>query len=62
MVIRTVIGDDGAYAPEEVAVLVSAYENTLKEIGWVEREDPLTLMIARKIMGLRGIEWVILGA
>jgi len=48
VVIRTFIRDEGAYAPDEVAILVS-YESALQEIG-LEREDPLAFMIARKVI------------
>jgi len=51
VVIRTFIRDEGAYAPDEVAILVSAYESALQEIG-LEREDPLAFTIARKVIAL----------
>jgi hypothetical protein len=51
VVIRTFIRDEGAYAPDEVEILISAYESALQEIG-LEREDPLALMIARKVIAL----------
>jgi hypothetical protein len=38
-------------------VLVAAYEATLKELGLVERDDPLTQLVAKKIieLGERGV-------
>ena len=39
-----------AFGPEEITVLVAAYERTLKKLGVVERGDPLTEMIAKKII------------
>ena len=46
-----------AYSPEEIAVLVAAYEATLKKLRLVDRDDPLTQMIAKKIIELaeRGV-------
>jgi hypothetical protein len=38
------------FEPEQVATLVAAYEGTLKKLSLVERDDPLTQMIARKII------------
>ena len=36
--------------PEQIRSLVAAYEKTLRKIGLVDREDPITEMIARKIV------------
>jgi hypothetical protein len=36
--------------PEEIARLTMAYEETLRTIGLVDRNDPITEMIARKII------------
>jgi hypothetical protein len=46
-----------AFSPEEIAVLVVAYESTLKKLRLVDRNDPLTQMIAKKVIELaeRGI-------
>jgi hypothetical protein len=43
--------------PEEVSVLTDAYERTLRKLSLVDRNDPLTELIARKIieLGQRGI-------
>jgi hypothetical protein len=43
--------------PEEIARLTTAYEETLRTIGLVDRNDPITEMIARKIIeiGQRGV-------
>jgi len=43
--------------PEEVARLTTAYEETLRTIGLVDRNDPMTEMIAKKIIeiGQRGV-------
>jgi hypothetical protein len=36
--------------PERIAELVEAYQITLKKLGMVERDDPMTQMIAKKII------------
>ena len=36
--------------PEQIRSLVAAYEKTLRKIGLVDRDDPITEMIARKIV------------
>jgi hypothetical protein len=43
--------------PDEIARLTTAYEQTLRTIGLVDRNDPITEMIARKIIeiGQRGV-------
>lgn len=43
--------------PEEIAVLTEAYEATLKKLRLVDRSDPITQLIAQKIIeiGQRGI-------
>jgi hypothetical protein len=42
---------------EEISVLTDAYERTLRKLSLVDRNDPLTELIARKIieLGQRGI-------
>ena len=42
--------------PEEIAVLAEAYEHTLRKLNLVERSDPITQLIAKKIIeiGQRG--------
>jgi hypothetical protein len=43
--------------PEEIAILTDAYERTLRTLSVVDRNDPLTEMIARKVieLGQRGV-------
>jgi DNA integrity scanning protein DisA with diadenylate cyclase activity len=43
--------------PEEIAVLTDAYEGTLRKLNLVDRNDPITEIIARKIieLGQRGV-------
>ena len=43
--------------PEEIAVLTDAYERTLRKLNLLDRRDPITEMIAKKIieLGQRGV-------
>jgi hypothetical protein len=43
--------------PDGIARLTTAYEQTLRTIGLVDRNDPITEMIARKIIEIdqRGV-------
>jgi hypothetical protein len=43
--------------PEEIAMLTDAYERTLRTLRLVDRNDPITELIARKVieLGQRGV-------
>jgi hypothetical protein len=41
---------DSPLEPELIRILEAAYEKTLPTIGLVDRNDPITEMIARKII------------
>ena len=36
--------------PEEIEILVAAYEHTLRVLRLVDRSDPITELVARKII------------
>jgi hypothetical protein len=38
------------FGPDEIARLVTAYEETLKSLGLKDRSDPITELVARKII------------
>src|SRR5262244_2832318 len=44
--------NDNAFAPEDVTILVEAFEGALKALELKHREDPLTLCVARCIIDL----------
>ena len=48
---------DSSLDPEEIAILTNAYERTLRKLCLVDRGDPITQLIAKKILeiGQRGI-------
>jgi hypothetical protein len=41
-----------AFAPEEIKVLAGAFEDALKALRLVDRNDPMTLIVATKIIEL----------
>jgi hypothetical protein len=52
MPILTIIRDETVFSPEEVEILVSAFDSTLQQAGLVDREDPMTLMVAQEIIAI----------
>ena len=50
--IRLIIKNDHVFTPEEAHVLVSAFEDALRELKLADREDPLTLLVAKHIVEL----------
>jgi hypothetical protein len=51
MPIRRLI-EPGVFAPEQVALMGNVFEDVLKELGLVDREDPLVSLIAHKVVEL----------
>jgi hypothetical protein len=41
---------NSAFAPEDISPLVVAYENCLRILGRADRSDPVTELIAKKII------------
>jgi hypothetical protein len=52
MPIREIIRNEHAFSPEESRALVEAFESCLRRLGLVDREDPLTLLVAKRIVEL----------
>ena len=52
MPIRLIINNDHSFEPDQINVLVTAFEDTLKMLGLVDRDDPATLMVAQRIIEL----------
>ena len=50
--------ENTTFGPEEIERLVKAYEQTLRALGLIDRSDPITRMVAEKIIavGRFGIE------
>jgi hypothetical protein len=49
---RTLADATYAFAPEDIKILESAFEGALRELGLVDRKDPATLAVAKRIMVL----------
>lgn len=41
-----------AFGPDEIKVLVTAFDEALQQLGLVNRNDPATLRIAQRIIAL----------
>jgi hypothetical protein len=41
---------DRSFRPDEIALLVSAFEGALQDLGLTDRGDPVVGMVARRIM------------
>jgi hypothetical protein len=39
-----------AFGPEDIKVISAAYEQTLSSLGLIDRTDPLTTIVAEKII------------
>jgi hypothetical protein len=42
----------GSYEPEDVAMLGKVFDDVLQTLGLVERKDPVTEMVAKKLVEL----------
>jgi hypothetical protein len=52
MPIRRFLEGDRSFGPGEIEVLVTAFEGALLELKLNDREDPVTLTVARRIIEL----------
>ena len=52
MPIRLLLEHDHAFTPDEVKVLTDAFEDTLRALKLVDREDPMTTVVAKMIIEL----------
>jgi hypothetical protein len=52
MLIRLIIKNDHHFSPEEATVLIGAFEQALHQMQLTDREDPLAMMIAKRIVEL----------
>jgi hypothetical protein len=50
MPIRAVIQDDGKFTPEESGVLLLAFDQALRKLGWVKATDTVAVVIAKEIV------------
>ena len=52
MPIQQLLAQQSSFGPEEVKVLLRAFEEALRELRLVERTDPATLLVAKRIIAL----------
>ena len=52
MPIQQLHTQQSSFGPEEVKVLVGAFEEALRELRLMDREDPTTLLVAKRIIEL----------
>ena len=52
MPIRPLLYGSEVFTPEEIAVIATAFEDTLSALGLVNREDPAVHMVAKRIFEL----------
>jgi len=50
--IRLIIKNDRAFSAEEATVLIEAFEDTLRALKLTDREDPITLLVAKRVVEL----------
>jgi hypothetical protein len=50
MPIHTLLNGDHSFTPEEAAILVEAFEGSLEALRLVDREDPVTRLVAEKVL------------
>ena len=52
MPIRPLLVASGAFTPEQIAVIATAFEDTLNALGLVDRKDPAVTMVATRMVEL----------
>ncbi len=50
--IYELITRQGVFTPEEVTMLANVFEDVLRTLGLVDRKDPMTEMVAKKLIEL----------
>jgi len=50
MAVYQLFNDDGVFEPEAVDVLARAYEDLLRELQLVDRNDPFTHAVAKQVI------------
>ena len=52
MPIYALLKSNGSFQPEEITMLGNVFEDVLKVLGLVDRQDPLTAAVAQKVLEL----------
>jgi hypothetical protein len=50
--LRLILQNDHAFGPDEIAILISAFEGALTKLGLVDRTDAATEIVAHRIIQL----------
>ena len=52
MPIRPLLFGSGVFSPEEIAIITTAFEDTLRALGLVNRKDPAVTIVAKRMIQL----------
>ena len=52
MPLQSLLAEHPVLAPEDIAVMTAAFEDTLRSLGLVDRADPAVTMVAKAILEL----------
>ena len=52
MPIQPLLVGSGAFSPEEVVILTTAFEDALRALSLVDRKDPAVTMVAKRVIEL----------
>ena len=52
MPIRPLLFGSGVFSPEEIAIIATAFEDTLRALGLVNRKDPAVTIVAKRMIQL----------
>ena len=52
MAIRPLLYGSGVFTPDEIAVITTAFEDTLNALGLVDRKDPAVTTVAKRVIEL----------
>jgi hypothetical protein len=50
MPIQPLLAGSGAFSPEEVVILTTAFEDALRALSLVDRKDPAVTMVAKRMI------------
>jgi hypothetical protein len=52
MPLRSLLGEHPVFAPEDIAAMTAAFDDTLRSLGLVDRADPAVTIVAKAILDL----------
>ena len=48
--IQPLLSSNGAFSPEEISVITTAFEDVLRALGLADRKDPAVSMVAKQML------------